>query len=376
MKRLLSYFLVAMLSSFFSYGLFTAFESPSASLITTDNSLVRTASFSFSRLTNTINRAPDRETQTERPSDFIYASRSMRSSVVSINMLDRGGYRISSGSGVIFSTDGYIITNYHVVDEGSDIQVTLPDKRMVPAKMEAFDENTDLALIKVEQNGLDPAVFGDSDDLAVGEWVVAIGNPFNLNSTVTAGIVSAKGRNINILEGNYAVESFIQTDAVVNTGNSGGALVNIEGELVGINAALISETGSYEGYSFAIPSNLVYKIVTDLRDHGVVQRAILGINVQELTSTDVRDLQLPAIEGVLVSNVYANGSASRAGIRTDDVILRINNARINTVPELKEQLALYRPDDRVTVGIIRKGKRMDLNNVRLQAIGEASYSPQ
>ncbi|HNG89336.1 MAG TPA: trypsin-like peptidase domain-containing protein, partial [Saprospiraceae bacterium] len=223
------------------------------------------------------------------PTDFIQAAEVSTPAVVNIkaliqsgNVWGSGALTGSSGSGVIMSPDGLIVTNHHVVERSTDIKVTLADKREYKATLVGSDPSTDIALLKIEEIRLPFVVFGNSDSVRVGEWVLAVGNPFNLESTVTAGIVSAKGRNINILSGNASIESFIQTDAAVNPGNSGGALINSAGELVGINTAIITESGSYEGYSFAVPSNLVQKVVRDLREFGDVKRAFLGIGIEDL----------------------------------------------------------------------------------------------
>ncbi|MEK7255944.1 MAG: trypsin-like peptidase domain-containing protein, partial [Bacteroidota bacterium] len=249
------------------------------------------------------------------PENFVATAQIVMPAVVNITVKDRGGYdNVSGGSGVIISTDGYIITNNHVVEGGGKVEVTLNNKRVYQATFIGSDPLTDLALLKINGSGFSAIRYADSDQVQVGEWVMAVGNPFNLASTVTAGIVSAKGRNINILRGLYSIESFIQTDAVVNPGNSGGALVNMDGELVGINSAIMSESGSYEGYSFAIPANLVKKIIRDLKEHGSVQRAILGVNIREVNDEIADDLGLPEVEGIFVSEVTPNSSAEGAGL--------------------------------------------------------------
>jgi len=216
-----------------------------------------------------------------------------------------------------------------------------------------------LALIKINSSDLPYLTLGNSDSLRVGEWVLAVGNPFNLESTVTAGIVSAKGRNINILDDQYSIESFIQTDAAVNPGNSGGALVNTNGELVGINTAIITRSGRYEGYSFAVPANLVRKVIRDLRDYGEVQRGILGVNIDPVDSRLAKQLGLTAIEGIHISEVRSNSGADEAGLRSGDVIIGINGLKTATVPELQEQVGRYRPGDLITVEYIRKGKKYE-----------------
>ena len=261
----------------------------------------------------------------------------------------------ASGSGVIISSDGYIVTNNHVVQQADKISVVLNDKRTYTARIIGLDPNTDLALIKIDEKELPYLTFGNSDVLKIGEWVLAVGNPFNLTSTVTAGIVSAKARNINILGSNTAIESFIQTDAAVNPGNSGGALVNIKGELVGINAAIASRTGAYIGYSFAIPSSIVKKVVKDLKEYGQVQRAILGISIDEVDADVAQKLGLDKIEGVLVEGVVRGLPADKAGIDAGDVILEIDGTKLNSRSELLEKIGMYRPGDKIKVKYLHNG---------------------
>ncbi|MCD4835029.1 MAG: trypsin-like peptidase domain-containing protein [Bacteroidales bacterium] len=266
---------------------------------------------------------------------------------------------VSFGSGVIISEDGYIVTNYHVVEESDEIQVVLNDKRTFTAELVGTDPSTDIALLKLESTNLPYISFGNSDILKVGEWVLAVGNPFNLTSTVTAGIVSAKARNINILrdQSNYPIESYIQTDAAVNKGNSGGALVDLKGELVGINSAIISPSGSYSGYSFAIPINLVKKVVDDIMKYGEVQRAVLGVTIKNINSEIAEKYNLDKIEGILIIGVSKDGAAKDAGIKEGDVILKINNIKVNSMAELTEQIGKYSPGDKVYVTIKRDNKR-------------------
>jgi Do/DeqQ family serine protease len=269
------------------------------------------------------------------------------------------GPKEASGSGVILSEDGYIVTNNHVIDKADRVEVVLDDKRKFTANVLGTDPTTDLALLKVEEHGLPFVSFGLSDNLRVGEWVLAVGNPFNLNSTVTAGIVSAKARNINILsraDNRYAIESFIQTDAAVNPGNSGGALVNLKGELIGINTAIASNTGSYTGYSFAVPSALVKKIVDDLTKYGEVQRGLLGISIQDLTAEFVEQKGIKHMKGVYVAGVNENSGAKEAGLKEGDVVTKINEAPVATSSELQEQVARYRPGDKLKVTYVRDGK--------------------
>jgi Do/DeqQ family serine protease len=260
------------------------------------------------------------------------------------------------GSGVIISDDGYIVTNNHVVENSEKISITLNDKREFDAKLIGFDPSTDLALLKINANDLPHIEYGNSDNLKIGEWVLAVGNPFNITSTVTAGIVSAKGKNLGIIQDNYRIESFIQTDAAVNRGNSGGALVNIRGELVGINTAIVSPSGGYAGISFAIPVSIVQKVISDLIEFGAVQRAFLGVTISEVTSNLVKEKGLDKIEGVYVTDVRAGGAAKTTGIAAGDIILKINDVDVSSPAELTEQVNRYRPGDKVTVLIKRNGK--------------------
>lgn len=264
------------------------------------------------------------------------------------------------GSGVIVSADGYIVTNNHVVQEAVNVTVTLNDKREYKAEIIGTDPSTDLALIKVEESGLPFLSYGNSDDVKIGEWVLAVGNPFNLTSTVTAGIVSAKARNINILGSKGAIESFIQTDAAVNSGNSGGALVNTRGELIGINAAIASGTGYYTGYSFAIPVNIVKKVVNDFMKHGKIQRAYLGVYFREIDDQFARDKGLSDLRGIYIDDVVDGGSAQLAGIKGGDIIMKIDNLHVNGKSELMEVIGQKNPGDKVTVTVSRDGKDFDL----------------
>jgi serine protease Do len=257
---------------------------------------------------------------------------------------------------VIISSDGFIVTNNHVINGGEIVEVMLNDNREYKAKIVGTDINTDLALIKIEATELDYLVFGNSDSLQVGEWVMAIGNPFKLQSTVTAGIVSAKGRNINILE-NQGIESFIQTDAAVNAGNSGGALVNTKGELVGINTAIMTTTGNYEGFSFAVPCNLAKKVVNDIRQYGFVQRGWLGVELENIDDSRAKKLSIPEVAGVYVSLVTKDGAAFDAGIQSGDVITIINNYKIQSLPQFMELIGTFKPGDKVRLQFIRNGKK-------------------
>jgi len=284
------------------------------------------------------------------------------------------GPRQATGSGVIITEDGYIATNNHVIDNASSITVVLEDKRKYEAELIGSDPETDLALLKIKEKDLAFLPFGNSDDIKVGEWVVAVGNPFNLNSTVTAGIVSAKGRNINLLSRNsqYAIENFIQTDAVVNPGNSGGALVNTRGELIGINTAIASQTGSYAGYSFAVPVNIAKKILDDILKYGEVKRAMLGVQIRDITSDLAKEKGIDEIKGVLVPSVVEGGAAEKAGIKDDDVILAIDGQEVNKASELQELISKYHPGDKVEVEINRGGKTMTKTAMLLSKQGEST----
>ena len=269
----------------------------------------------------------------------------------------------ATGSGVILSSNGYIVTNNHVVENATKVEVVLNNNKKYTAQVIGTDPTTDLALIKVEAEDLPFVKFGNSDNLKIGEWVLAVGNPFNLTSTVTAGIISAKGRNINILKdvNGRQIESFIQTDAVVNPGNSGGALVNLNGELVGINTAIASTTGSYTGYSFAVPVSLVKKVMDDLRKYGEVQRALLGVNIAEVVDPRLAlDDNKKELSGVYITAVGEESGAEDAGLLKGDIIVGINGRTIKTVPELQEIVAQNRPGDKVAVDFLRNGKKKSL----------------
>ena len=272
------------------------------------------------------------------------------------------GPGLASGSGVIISEDGYIVTNNHVVENSSELEVSLYDKRTFKAKVIGTDPSTDLALIKIDEKGLPKTVFGNSDVVKVGQWVLAVGNPFNLESTVTAGIVSAKGRSIGILDRDRTpIESFIQTDAAVNPGNSGGALVNLNGELIGINTAIASQTGTFSGYSFAVPSNIASKVVEDLIKYGNVQRAFLGVTIRDVNGALAEEKNLKVFSGIYVDSLLAEGSAKAAGIQEGDVITKVDDRPVSSVAELQEQIARHRPGDKVAVTLIRKGSELVLN---------------
>jgi serine protease Do len=267
--------------------------------------------------------------------------------------------RVGTGSGVIINSDRYIVTNNHVIDNADDIEVTLNDNRVFKARVIGTDPSTDLALLQIKETGLPSLPLVDSDEVKVGEWVLAVGNPFNLNSTVTAGIISAKGRNINILQDRSAIESFIQTDAAINPGNSGGALVNLQGGLIGINTAIASPTGAYAGYGFAVPSNIVAKVVEDLLKYGMVQRGYLGLMIRDVNNDLIKEKDLNVTSGVYVDSIAANSAAGDAGVKAGDVILEVNNSEVKSTGKLLEIIGRQRPGDKVSLKIDRQGKELD-----------------
>ncbi len=290
---------------------------------------------------------------------------------------DSPGPKMASGSGVVISEDGYIVTNNHVVADANKIEVVLNDKRSYIAELVGTDKNTDLAVLRISDSDLPFLKLGNSDDVKVGQWVVAVGNPFNLNSTVTLGIVSAMGRNIDLLrsQGNqYAIENFIQTDAAINPGNSGGALVNVSGELIGINTAIASQTGSYAGYGFAVPVNLMKKVVNDIMKYGKVQRAILGVSIQDVSQELLEQKNLPDLKGVYIADVVAGGSADKAGVKKDDVLLKIDGEEVNSSSKLQEKVGKYRPGDKITITLRRSGSIKELNATLLSKDGETKLS--
>ncbi len=279
---------------------------------------------------------------------------------------------IGIGSGVIVSKDGYIVTNNHVIDEADNIEVTLNDKRKFQAELIGTDPSTDIALLKIGASDLPFLSYGNSDDLLLGEWVLAIGNPYNLTSTVTAGIVSAKSRSLNIISDQYRIEAFIQTDAALNQGNSGGALVNIKGELVGVNTAILSPSGAYAGNSFAVPINIVKKVVRDLIEFGEVQRAMLGVTIQTVNADLADENNLESIKGVFVENLTDNGAAKEAGIEKGDIIVSVDDKEINSAAELQEKIFEFRPKDKVKITVIRGGKKKHFDVVLRNRYGSES----
>jgi Do/DeqQ family serine protease len=276
------------------------------------------------------------------------------------------------GSGVIISADGYIITNNHVIEDAETVEVTLNDRRTFNADVIGRDQASDIALLKVKGENLPYIRYGNSDALKLGQWVLAVGNPFNLTSTVTAGIVSAKGRSLGLNEGDYRIESFIQTDAALNMGNSGGALVDTNGNLVGITSAIISPSGAYAGMSFAIPVSIVKKVVDDLKEYGQVQRALIGVNIKDVDYQDAEKLNLKDVNGVLITNVVENGSAEAAGLKENDVIVKFDGADVHSVGELQEQVGKHRPGDKTSVTVLRNGKENTVSMVLKNAEGNTN----
>ncbi len=316
--------------------------------------------------------------------DFTYAAESAVDAVVYVKVTSSGGAsqapssifdfffgypegspkqreRVGSGSGVIIREDGYIVTNNHVIEGATKIEVTLNTNQTYPATLVGTDPATDVALLKIEAGGLPVIPFGDSDKLRLGEWVIAIGSPYDLRSTITAGIVSAKGRSMPNYTGEFKIESFIQTDAAVNPGNSGGALVDKSGNLVGINTAIISQTGSYAGYSFAVPSNIVKKIAYDLMDFGSVKRAILGITMREIDDKIAEELKLSTRNGVYIVEVSKSGAADKAGVKAGDVLVAIDSSKITTSSSVQEAVSRYSPGDKAVLTVIRDGKQKKLD---------------
>ncbi len=291
----------------------------------------------------------------------------------------KGNVIVGTGSGVIISPDGYIITNNHVIEGAKKIEITLNDKSTYSAEIVGIDKSSDIALLKVDANDLPYMTFGDSNNLKVGEWVLAIGNPYNLTSTVTAGIVSAKAREISMSNNINKIESFIQTDAAVNPGNSGGALVNTRGELIGINTAITSQTGSYVGYSFAVPSNIAKKVIEDILEYGGVQRAYLGINFDELNGENYEKYGVPSTQGIIITKVLENGAADEAGLMNRDVIVKADNVPITKFSDLQGFLGTKRPGDKVKLTVLRNNSNKEItvklkNQFGKEKYGESDFS--
>ena len=322
--------------------------------------------------------------------DFTYAAESAVDAVVYVKVVSREavrnpqsifdfffGYgatpqereRVGSGSGVIIREDGYIVTNNHVIEGATEIEVTLTNNKTFKAELIGADPATDVALIKVDAQGLPTIPFGDSDKLRLGEWVLAIGSPYNLRSTVTAGIVSAKGRSIPDNSNEFKIESFIQTDAAVNPGNSGGALVDKAGNLVGINTAIVSQTGAYAGYSFAVPVNIVKKIVSDLIDFGSVRRAVLGVTMSPVTQEIADKMKLSSLNGVYIVEVSPGSAAEKAGVRKEDILIAIDSVKITNASSVQEMVNSFSPGDKAVLTVIRDGREKDLE-VKFQGTAE------
>lgn len=350
----------SIITSIICIGLFKYFESPDVYYINQAPQVIQ------SPVVKTVTDRIYSNTEINRPNDFVEASKSGKKSSVYIRAIPKSKAKrllgASSGSGVIISVDGYIVTNNHVIENADEIEVLLDNNREYSAKLIGADPTNDLALLKIEAEGLDYAVFSNSDSLQVGEWVLAVGNPFGLQFTVTAGIVSAKARNISML-GNSGIESFIQTDAAVNPGNSGGALINTKGELVGINSAIMASAGQYEGYSFAIPSNLVEKILFDLRNYGAVQRGWLGISMVDINDKKARELELKNVQGVYIVSVNQGGAADDAGLESGDVITSVNGSTFNSTPLFMEMVGRFRPGDEIDIEYIRDGEKFSTSAI-------------
>lgn len=373
MKRIAGIFLIAMLGGMVSLGLYKTFEKKQIFRSSGPEGIpVRQVNFNPSAASN----LPDFEAAAELSVHAVVHIKSefQKKSLVYDDFFEFFNFGFGGrpqpreyttpysamGSGVIVSADGYIVTNNHVVQEATNVTVTLNDKREFTATIVGTDPSTDLALIKIDQEGLPYLTYGNSDQVKIGEWVLAVGNPFNLTSTVTAGIVSAKARDIQILGSKGAIESFIQTDAAVNSGNSGGALVNTRGELIGINAAIASGTGYYTGYSFAIPVNIVRKVVGDFMKFGKIQRAFIGIYYNEINDQFARENGITDLRGVFVADVVEGGPAAAAGLKSGDIILQIDNIPVNGKAELTEIIGQKSPGDRVSLRVGRGGDEMDI----------------
>ncbi len=373
MKKVISTFLVASLGGFIALAAFITINKTDQSQLPVATSIQPAARF--------VNMPPAGATANNL--DFTYAAESSLNAVVHVKTKSQVapannpwaryfGYemqpqiQMGSGSGVIIGHKGYIVTNNHVIDGADEIEVSLNSGENYTAILIGTDPSTDLAVLKIETKKELPSIpFGNSDQVRVGEWVLAVGNPFDLTSTVTAGIVSAKARNINLLQFDpnnevFPVESFIQTDAAVNPGNSGGALVNTRGELIGINTAIASRTGSYAGYSFAIPSAIVEKITRDIVEFGNAQRAYIGVQISDVNQVLAEELGLNQITGVYVNGLTESGAAELAGVKEGDVIVGVNDINIHSVPELQEQLSKYRPGDNINLTVLREGKQRSI----------------
>ena len=387
MKKVLSLFLASALGGAMTLSAYLLFfDRPQYDKIVNSNDEIQVLETSGNTINNTLAAMPAEKTDfteiSEKTVNAVVHVKNVSVAPSSSNPLyeffygqsSGGGQRIvGTGSGVIISPDGYIITNNHVIKGAKKLEITLNNKESYQAEIIGFDESTDIALLKINKNDLPYLQIGDSDNLRVGEWVLAVGNPFNLTSTVTAGIVSAKARDINISGENNKIESFIQTDAVVNPGNSGGALVNVRGELIGINTAISSQTGSYIGYSFAVPSNIAKKVVEDILEFGNVQRAYLGINYRELNSETANDFGVTNTEGVIITRIIDNGAAKEAGLLANDIIVKTDQVKISKFSDLQGFLGSKRPGDVVNMKILRNNKEKMISIKLKNQFGKFKY---
>lgn len=363
MKRFSSLFLVSLLSGATTLGAYKLFMENDG-LLSEKKSIITTASPTFTRNVGLGAETVDFTAAAENAVHTVVHVKNVSYRTINNPMMEyfygyKGGQQqtqVGTGSGVIISEDGYIVTNNHVIQDASELEVTLNNRDIYKAKLIGTDSKMDIALLKIETDSKLPyATFGDSDSVKVGEWVLAVGNPYNLTSTVTAGIVSAKARNLD----QKGIQSFIQTDAAVNPGNSGGALVNTRGELIGINTMISSMTGSYVGYSFAVPSNITRKIIEDIMEYGNVQRGILGVQGGELNSAVSKDLGVSEKQGFYIQSVVKNSGAEKAGLTKGDIIIRLDNTQIATFADLSSFVNTKRPDDVIKVTFIRDGKAME-----------------
>jgi Do/DeqQ family serine protease len=361
MKRFSSLFMISLLSGATTLGAYKLFIERKDSR----NSIVSMASSNYNRTVGLSGEAVDFTVAAENAVHTVVHVKNVSIRTVSNPIMEyiygiRGGQQqeqVGTGSGVIISEDGYIVTNNHVIKDATELEVTLNNNKSYKAKLIGTDSKMDIALLKISADEKLPySTFADSDQVKVGEWVLAVGNPYNLNSTVTAGIVSAKARNLDKAYNTNGIQSFIQTDAAVNPGNSGGALVNTRGELIGINTMISSPTGSYAGYSFAVPSNITRKIIEDIMEFGGVQRGILGIEGNELNSKISKELGLEDAEGFYIGKVTKNSGAEKAGLKKGDVIKKLDSQKINSYAELSGYINTKRPNDKVEVTFVRDGE--------------------
>ncbi len=358
MKKSLPFILTGVLSALGAFGLFILFDRPAVLMEPQGPRTILTNYSPFEYTPTTFFPAGS--------PDLVQAANMSKQAVVYIEAravtaggyFNRRSYSGSTGSGVIISQNGYIATNHHVIAEGSEIVVLMEDGREYEAKVVGSDPSTDLALLKIDAKNLPHLSFGNSDSLMVGEWVMAIGNPFRLYSSVTAGIVSAKSRNINILD-DSGIESFIQTDAAVNPGNSGGALVNTRGQLVGINTAIMTYSGQYEGFSFAVPANLASKVLEDIREYGSVKRGWLGVVIRPIDNSTADAAGLSEVSGVIIERVNAESAADAAGLQSGDIITNIDGLKINSSPDFMGKIGQHRPGDILNVEFFRSGKKKE-----------------